>query len=351
MADESTNGTTSDTANICTPVVVAPFSPAAISSRSTFQAQQKSPLLVATPPQITRALSHAYPFLLFFNRLAGLLTWTSGDPWESFLLLTVFWGGVLYGDVAINLFFPLFLFATLALPAHVSAQATTLDEILATMTSLSARVDIFLEPYWNAAAMSPGFRILAVAPVWWGLAATVVTPRRLVLMLGTLMLSYHSKPAKVVRTVLWRSTFIRGLLQLRIPYLSSYGAFLTGAAGAAGATKGASTNAAPPPSATTSAPPKTPGVKFTFIIYENNRRWLGVGWTSSLFSYERAPWTDEHLVPCPVPDEFVLPEAGPGVKWRWVSEWKVDGQAQGEGWVYYDNKVCFFSFPYTHLSS
>lgn len=86
-----------------------------------------------------------------------------------------------------------------------------------------------------------------------------------------------------------------------------------------------------------------------------------------MFAYERAPYTDEHLQPCPSPEEFALPETpeGSGVKWRWVQgqDWRVEGAKgekngngshkkqdvkdkvglsgeSGEGWVYYDNKVC-----------
>ena len=121
----------------------------------------------------------------------------------------------------------------------------------------------------------------------------------------------------------------------------------------------------------------SPGVKFTFVIYENQRRWLGIGWNTSLFAYERAPWTDESLEPCPPPAEFTLPETsmGSGVKWRWVpgESWRVDGQDQegrkqggrkqavkdklggsgveGEGWIYYDNKVCYlYLFHFAQLS-
>jgi len=32
----------------------------------------------------------------------GLLTWTSGDPWESFLLVAAFWAVVLYGEVLVR---------------------------------------------------------------------------------------------------------------------------------------------------------------------------------------------------------------------------------------------------------
>jgi len=100
-----------------------------------------------------------------------------------------------------------------------------------------------------------------------------------------------------------------------------------------------------------------PGVRFTFILYENQRRWLGLGWTYSLFAYERAAWTDEHLNPVPAKEDFELPEVeGGDVKWQWVegSEWRVEGAGEhdeggtnpkadsntdgGSGWIYYDNK-------------
>jgi hypothetical protein len=110
------------------------------------------------------------------------------------------------------------------------------------------------------------------------------------------------------------------------------------------------------------------GIRFTFSIWENQRRWLGLGWTNSLFAYERAPWTDEHLNPVPPKEEFQLPEVQDGNSaWRWAgdSEWRVEGALPGEeggsgggskaatgdrpqgkgkiggggGWIYYDGKV------------
>jgi hypothetical protein len=107
------------------------------------------------------------------------------------------------------------------------------------------------------------------------------------------------------------------------------------------------------------------GVRFTFIIYENQRRWVGLGWTNSLFAYERAAWTDEHNNSVPPRDQFELPEVedGSNMRWMWVEgsrwrvdgvpdeavsgsgseaeqkEWDYDGPAGRMGWVYYDNKV------------
>ncbi len=98
---------------------------------------------------------------------------------------------------------------------------------------------------------------------------------------------------------------------------------------------------------------KDSGVRFTFILYENQRRWLGLGWTNSLFAYERAAWTDEQNNPVPPKDEFELPEVEDGrARWRWVGggRWRVDGvpdidevdydgEAGKMGWIFYDNKV------------
>src|SRR5271156_4051630 len=91
------------------PPTIAAFPPASPSGgsnisqqRSTIIVHKKSPLLIATPPQVTRALAYSHPFILPLNRLAGLLTWTSKDPWESFLLVAGFWATILYGSTLIR---------------------------------------------------------------------------------------------------------------------------------------------------------------------------------------------------------------------------------------------------------
>ena len=85
---------------------------------------------------------------------------------------------------------------------------------------------------------------------------------------------------------------------------------------------------------------------------------MGLGWTTSLFAYERAAWTDEHLNPAPAKEDFELPDVEDGAtRWRWTSDsqWLVEGAKPteeggskapsdvadgGMGWIYYDNKVC-----------
>lgn len=494
----------------------ASFSPATLSASSkqpvsaakrlsTILVHQKSPLLLATPPQITRALAYSHPFLLPLNKLAGLLTWTTGDSWESFLLLAVFWAVVLYGGVAIRFAGPVVLVLLLiggmygrrfsplsssgwsedggagggstnkagkggrtqgktsaaagdsassagpSTPApkkntaaasssgankkgtdakasgggghgRATSEATntkhqkTLDEIVETLKEFTARCNILLEPLLEltdflstqrtatSATTRPALttlfvRILLCTPFWVALTCPplrIITTRRVMLCCGTIVLTWHARVVKAGRTILWRSASVRRLaalitgLEIAIPAKPVVAGKISNATAAAAAAaagqgtkdkkaagNGKSAAGVQADSSRESELTKAirrargahdAGVRFTFIIYENQRRWVGLGWTNSLFAYERAAWTDEHNNPVPSRDKFELPEVEEDtqMRWRWVEgsrwrvdgvpdeavntssgkdgEWDFDGQGGKNGWVYYDNKVCGGNF-------
>lgn len=396
------------------PPTIAAFSPTTTSGysatskqRSTVIVHKKSPLLVATPPQITRALAHSHPFLLPLNKLAGLISWTTDDPWESYLLVAAFWTVTLYGGSVLRYAGPLLFVTFLILGMYsrrysplsstsatgekhsksiettTSIQHKSLDEIVDTLSQFTDRCNILLDPFLTmtdflstqrtptSATTRPALttlfiRILLVSPLWVALTLPplyILTPRRIILFTGTTILTWHSRPARVTRVLLWRSLFLRRLAS-----------FITGLSfpkpGATGSTSSTSTSQHHTASAlasTATRKPASSGVRFTFILYENQRRWIGLGWTTSLFAYERGPWTDEHLNPAPSKDEFELPDVDNGAsKWRWVEggDWRIErGDAKqharststssrtgvmsggqegadgdGGGWIYYDNK-------------
>ena len=393
------------------PPTTAAFSPAsAISSpaprqRSTILVHRKSPLLVATPPTITRALAFSHPFLLPLNQIVSLITWTSGDPWESFLIVAAFWAITIYGDILIRYAGPLMVVVLVILGMYsrryspLSSSGWTgeklkdakeksegsmkhqksLDEIVENLTVFTSRCNILLEPFMQltdflstqrtatSATTRPALttlfiRILLISPLWIGLTLPpfyILTTRRVILAVGTVMLSWHSRPARVTRTLLWRSKLIRRVVSV-----------------VTGLTLDQKPQA-PPTSGKESPPPLPPrhksqqdvanslaahgqvdssGVRFTFVVFENQRRWLGLGWTYSLLAYERTAWTDEHLNPSDAKDSFKLPQVDNGAaEWRWVpgSEWQVEGGGKNrastgaDGWIYYDNKVsqCWGSLP------
>tara|TARA_R110002003_G_scaffold55_2_gene4928 strand:- start:7600 stop:9357 length:1758 start_codon:yes stop_codon:yes gene_type:complete len=368
--------------------------------RSAILVHQKSPLLAATPPQITRVLAYSHPFILPLNKLVGLLTWTTGDPWESFLLVATFWAVVMYGDVVTRYAGPIIVVSGLILgmytrrysplsstgwtgekgqKQHKRAESDSdikhhksLEEIVDSLKLFTSRCNILLDPFLRltdflstqrtatSATTRPALtvlfiRILFVLPIWIALTLPpfyILSTKRVVLAIGTVMLSWHSRPARVTRTLLWRSRTTRRTC-----------AFITGLN--FGDIVSADRKGAPPlpprkkstqevaASLAAKRRPESTGVRFTFSIYENQRRWLGIGWTSSMLAYERASWTDEHLNAVPPKDQFELPEVDGGhSRWRWVqgSEWKVEGgdkdsksnknlSAEEAGWIYYDNKV------------
>ncbi|RAL15641.1 integral peroxisomal membrane protein [Aspergillus homomorphus CBS 101889] len=379
------------------PPTVAAFSPTTISGssltsrqRSSIIVHRKSPLLVATPPQITRALAYSHPFILPSNKLVGLLTWTTGDGWQSFLLVAVFWTLVLYGEAIILWAGPILLviglilgmywrrYSPLSSRAHMGEKQShqrvmsdssphgneTLDEIVETLRTFTTRCNILLEPLVElteflstqrtatSATTRPAlttlfFRILFVTPIWIALTLPplyLITTRRVVMIFGTIILTYHSRPARVCRVILWRSLTIRRICSMLTGL--SFSTDVAKTLSAVMQSHGHAVNIA------TRRRGDSSGVRFTFIIYENQRRWLGIGWTYSLFPSERAAWTDEHLNPVPSKDEFELPGVQNGnAQWRWVegSEWHIEGaddqighsdakSSDGGGWIYYDNK-------------
>ncbi|PBP19004.1 peroxisomal membrane protein PEX31, partial [Diplocarpon rosae] len=409
-------GSVSIASNDPNPPTIASFSPVTLShapsankQRSTILVHQKSPLLIATPPQITRALAYSHPFLLPLNQFVGLLTWTSGDPWESFLLVAGFWAAVLYGDVVMRFAGPVVVVMGLILGMYsrrysplsstgwtgekqkkghkkVESEATnikhqkTLDEIVETLKVFTSRCNVLLDPLLEltdflstqrtatSATTRPALttlliRILLVTPLWILLTLPpiqIITTKRTVLMTGTIFLTWHSRPNRVTRTILWRSALVR---RACVTVTGLHFPDTTAPENAAGnpslptrrsELQGAAQLAA---SAAAKRRPDATGVRFTFILYENQRRWVGLGWTTSLFAYERAAWTDEHLNPAPAKEEFELPDVeGGAARWRWVegSQWLVEGAAEtdeggtkaksdtldgGQGWIYYDNKA------------
>ena len=368
------------------------YASSATRQRSTILVHKKSPLLIATPPSITRALAFSHPFLLPLNKLVGLLSWTSEDPWESFLLVAGFWSVTLYGDTITRWIGPLITVVIIILgmysrrysplsstgwtgeklQASKEQSGTTmkhqksLDEIVETLNVFTSRCNVLLEPFLRltdflstqrtatSATTRPALtslflRILSLSPFWIVLAHPVIgliTTKRVILSLGTLILTWHSRPARVSRTILWRSMTVRHAASIIT------GLTLVGPSDSEPRRKN------PPPP----LPPRhksheivanaisrkgadSRGVRFTFVVFENQRRWLGLGWTHSLLSGERAVWTDEHLNPSDSKDGFHLPEIeGANAQWRWVdgSEWKVEGIGKGkpetDGWIFYDNK-------------
>ncbi|KAI1297324.1 hypothetical protein EDD11_007212 [Mortierella claussenii] len=94
---------------------------------------------------------------------------------------------------------------------------------------------------------------------------------------------------------------------------------------------------------------------YKFVLYENQRWWLGLEWTPMMLPNDRSPWTDDHLEPTQSKSSFQLPppyvahEAIPGQpnkvlrksqEWRWLDpHWrlKMGAESDMDGWEYANN--------------
>lgn len=319
--------------------------------------QQTSPLLSSTPPTVTKALRNAYPFILASDHALAVLTWTSSDPWKSFLLLVGWATVVIYFEILLRYFGHLLCVATIAgyvwARGHVQKSAReqpTLDAIVHTLNNVATRLDVFMAPITSLELNKDDisrllFTTLFLTPIYMVLALFVFTPRALVLIGGLFVFTYHSMWARVTRAVLWRSRMVR-LLTFYLTGIDFSGARHRSSSEAqlARSSIGVQSKDGKP-------------VRFTYVLYENQRRWLGIGWTPNLLAYERAPWTDEFLNESSDPEEFQLPSSeGTGMVWRWVDKtWRLDLTNDGslvpstrkskttpdpgpnDGFIYYDN--------------
>ena len=345
---------------------------------------------------VTRALAFSHPFILPLTQALGLVTWSSGDPWESFLIVAVFWAITLYGDYMTTYGGPIAAVTCVILamysrrysplsshgwtnekirgPKNDDTSSTvkhqkSLDEIVETLTLFTSRCNILLDPFMQltdflstqktatSATTRPALttlfiRILFITPIWVALTLPplyIITTRRIVLSIGTLALSWHSRSARVSRAILWRSRLVRRTVTFMTGL--DFGAEVQSGSSYKNSPSGVLPHQRSHSGVTGSLAAKgyaaSIGVKFTFAVFENQRRWLGLGWTHSLLAYERGPWTDEHLNPSESKENFRLPEVDMRTaEWRWVdgSEWLIEGGAKNrvttadDGWIYYDNK-------------
>lgn len=361
-----------------------------------------SPLLSSTPPTVTKSLIKSYPFLILILKVLNILTWNDDSTHLSIflVLLTTFF--ILYYE-------PLIIYLGHLLPVFAlwiyseckkyiisyQSEHSTLDDIIQTMSLISKRSDILISPIVELDLTAGDlkrllFTTVFLSPVYVAISFFILPPNKMLLSLSILTLTYHSRWSKITRSLLWKSRSFRlfcfyltgldfensglskssTLFNLNQKLSKRFG---KKSKGDSLSSDGAHSNS-------------KSSVRFTYVIYENQRRWLGVGWTPNLLSYERTPWTDDFLNESEPIDSFELPQlplsadlqdladvehasakvgadaAGDdmgynkGIVWRWIDKtWRLDLTNDGsiqlsstkpkttanpksdDGWIYYDN--------------
>ncbi|KAE8271272.1 hypothetical protein A4X09_0g1065 [Tilletia walkeri] len=150
--------------------------------------------------------------------------------------------------------------------------------------------------------------------------------RSTVLTLGLIALTWCAPWAALIRSVLWRSAFVRrvvlGLVRLLSGETGPLAAFGRGHESTLDPSTGESvyvSSLIPDLGAVSSSGKgkkdkdakavKHEDVVYEFSVFENQRWWMGLDWTSALLPQERPSWSDEHHNAVSPPSSFSLPPA------------------------------------------
>lgn len=332
---------------------------------------QTSPLLSSTPPVVAKSLVRAYPYLLIVNKFLAIVTWTNEDYWINIILICLYAFIVLYFESLVTWFGHIILVIFITLYALLNNKIIeetklrpTLDDVIQALTATSTKADLLLTPITSLGLTSNDIRrllftIVFLTPIYLIATFLIFKPRIILLVTGIYILTYHSSYSRVTRRLLWKLKITRLLFfyLTGLDFLQARNHSLFAAA-IAKVQKNAGHSLNPLSSEGDNKP-----VRFTYVIYENQRKWLGIGWTSNLLSYERTPWTDEFLNESSSVETFKLPNTEydsqklNGATWRWVDKtWRLDLTNDGaitlpankrsktsanpsldDGFIYYDN--------------
>ena len=326
---------------------------------------QTSPLLSSTPPMVAKALVKAYPYLVIVNKVLAITTWTNDDYWINIVMLSLFSLFILYfenliiwlGHIILVSFITLYAVLNNRIIESTINLNPTLDEVVAALTAACIKADMLLSPITSLALTAHDikrliFTTMFLTPIYLLITFLVIKPRTILLLSGLYVFTYHSSYSRITRRMIWKIKLTRVicfyLTGLDFNQAKNHSLFQAAMA------KVNRTNISG--DIDTNKP-----VRFTYVIYENQRRWLGIGWTSNLLSYERTAWTDEFLNELSSIDNFNLPNVDDpqmvGANWQWVDKtWRLDLTNDGaivlpsskrskttanpgpdEGFIYYDN--------------
>ncbi|BGP32016.1 hypothetical protein JCM10296v2_003795 [Rhodotorula toruloides] len=374
-----------------------------VSSTSPPPSEEPSPtdLLLATPPTLLKLFALSAPVIHAGATFVQLVTWTHPSFFSSLLVLLGWWAVclfgywvALYGVNAAVLVFILRGYLSSARRAKTSASSSirhrsrsaTLSpaayaQLINSAHILAEQVQSFrtgvihplslhfsftpLRPSTPAPAYVTARLCLTSYPFY--LALTYFVPLKYIfLVLGSVAILWQAPFFTTLRTLLWRSAFVRwtfrlflgvlrggkgvrkevrrtrsgigipGLIGSRAAQLSGRGGTVKGSAlveeksvkkPRSSSVVGSAKSLPPLATAGSAAPVVAPekvaeeaalegetavqgdeeDIQVQFTVFENQRWWVGLDWTHALLPGERASWTDPDNNPANPPSSFILP--------------------------------------------
>ncbi|KAK6457615.1 Pex24p integral peroxisomal membrane peroxin [Scheffersomyces xylosifermentans] len=333
--------------------------------------------LLIDSPILASALSQIFPYLLLIDSVLEVVTWTNDDPYQNFLLLVLYSWVVMYWNsisyiilpILMSIFFSSVVWSVSSI-IHDSKfeEKPTIDEVLNTLHNITIRSEMLLCPMKHVPFKFRNFvkffiMTALLTPIHLLIVRTIIPPQKFVWFFGLFCLTYHSPWSFSIRRLLWRSVYIRiaavYLTGLDIKIDRRYNAADYQTISRVQTPSGSDMeelNNVPLLSdfkivKKSLVSPTQVSQIVLFELLENERRWIGLGWSKLLMPNERPSFCHEKsLLPAPsvetTKDDYPFPIFENDIykySWDWLdTDWKVDvdfndGKSK-EGWVYYDNK-------------
>lgn len=334
--------------------------------------------LLTEYPILSSALSNIFPYLLLIDNFLEIVTWTNEDPYQNFILIVLYSVIIMYWQILSYIIMPMLISVTFACFVwSISSiiydskfnERPTIDEVLHTLHNITIRFEMLLRPIQHFPMKKRNFvkafiMTFLLTPIHVLLVKYVIPPQKVLWLTGLFMLTYHSPWSFSIRRLLWRSVYIRifafyvtgldikldrtnqnhfmNISRIHSPNTSDIEDF--------------DENQKPLQllgdfkilKKTVISPTQLRQV-VTFEILENERRWVGVGWSKFVLPGDRPSYCYEQSMkqsPSISNDEsFNFPIFENDLYtylWEWLeTNWKVDKEFNkgkgSEGWVYYDN--------------
>ncbi|CAG8568394.1 2102_t:CDS:2 [Ambispora gerdemannii] len=338
-----------------------------------------------TPTSLTRVLTYTSPFVHSFSHFLSLVTWQTNNPAESCLLVAAWWTLCLFPRELLVYGTHIILIGWIAWrwiekgkrerlgkpnPIARSVSQLDLNQTVEEIHKISEKLSNFhgivkdLDSHINWSNPSQTqiviLGLLYSYPVWIVLNF-LISLKWIFLVTGTVVLVWNGPWFRVIRYSLMQSPLFRGTVSFLIGFIWGGRLKQEGVRGFSVASlirkaKEQQKKLIARKASKDDSKTSTTDLIFRFVLYENQRWWLGLDWTTNLFPNERAPWSDEYNEPTNNKNSFQLPPpttsltASPNEpnmlirkteEWRWAdSDWWLDleGDVDKDGWEYADNR-------------
>lgn len=314
--------------------------------------------LLIDNPILSSVLSKIFPYLLLIDNVLEILTWTNEDLYLNLLLIIIYSILIMYWNYMNLIVIPILVTLTFGYTIWIINsivydtkfnEKPTIDEILSVLHNITIRFEMILRPVAKTNLKLKNFlQIFVVSLVLIPINSLIVTyilsPQKFLWLFGVFLLTYHSPWSFSIRRLLWRSIYIR----IFVFYLTGLNIKLD-----AKNNKFKFNDEKNDTDVTSNdfkilqkkiESPTRLNQLVKFEVLENERRWIGLGWSKFLLPSERANYCTTSLNEISDINSFTPPVYSNDLynyKWEWIDKsWIIDkefSKNKNNGWIYSDN--------------